>query len=226
MFDGPTRAVNAALEGAGAIIGALIVGFFVLDVKGIGRRNRGYLGLGVVSAMVITVWACGLSWQVTFNRATAKELLKNGTLINYKDSNYAAKGTLYFFYYFGDASYQALAYWIMSALTNDPFTLARYAGFYKAIQSAGSAGSFGMDAVATPYLNEHLASWIMMIVSFPCAFLVIRTIKETNYEDEKMIYVDDVNNIDVEAARAQLESQTHAGEKGSIRSSEGQAEKA
>lgn len=42
----------------------------------------------------------------------------------------------------------------MSSLTNDPFTLARFAGLYKAVQSAGSAGSFGMDAVATPFLNE------------------------------------------------------------------------
>ena len=42
----------------------------------------------------------------------------------------------------------------MSAITNDPFTLARLAGMYKAVQSAGGAGSFGMDAVATPYLNE------------------------------------------------------------------------
>ena len=69
--------------------------------------------------------------------------------------------------YFGDASYQALVYWIMAALTNDPFTLARFAGIYKAVQSAGAAGSFGMDAVATPYLNEHLASWIIMLISFP-----------------------------------------------------------
>ena len=44
----------------------------------------------------------------------------------------------------------------MGAITNDPFKLARYAGFYKALQSAGSAGSFGMDAVATPFLNEHV----------------------------------------------------------------------
>ena len=80
----------------------------------------------------------------------------------------------------------------MSALSNDPFTLARYAGIYKAIQSAGSAGSFGMDAVLTPLLNEHLASWCMMLFSFPLAFLVIRTIKETNYEDEKVVYVEDV----------------------------------
>lgn len=80
----------------------------------------------------------------------------------------------------------------MSALTNDPFTLARFAGIYKALQSAGSAGSFGMDAVLTPLLNEHLASWIMMLFSFPLAFLVIRTIKETNYNDEEVDFVEDV----------------------------------
>jgi len=94
--------------------------------------------------------------------------------------------------FFGDACYQALAYWIMAALTNDPFTLARFAGLYKAVQSAGAAGSFGMDAVETPYLNEHLASWIIMLVSFPLAGLVINTIKETNYDVEHIDYADGV----------------------------------
>ena len=93
--------------------------------------------------------------------------------------------------FFGDACYQGLAYWIMAALTNDSFTLARFAGLYKAVQSAGGAGSFGMDAVGTPYLNEHLASWIMMLASFPLAGIVIRTIKETNYDVEHIDYVGD-----------------------------------
>lgn len=43
--------------------------------------------------------------------------------------------------------YQGLAYYVMSALSNDPFKLARMAGYYKGLQSAGSAVSFGMDAV-------------------------------------------------------------------------------
>ena len=208
-FDGPTRALNATPEGAGAIIGALLIGYGVLDLKYFPRRTRGYLGLAVVTVMVIIVWAVALSWQVTFNRATTRA--PDFKKINYHDSNYKGKGALYFFcelplrvlfrqctdppspaVYFADACYQALAYWIMSAMTNDPFKLARYAGLYKALQSAGSAGSFGMDAVATPFLNEHLASWIMLLVSFPLAYLVLRTIKETNYEDEKVVYVDDV----------------------------------
>ncbi|KAI9061564.1 MFS general substrate transporter [Trametes sanguinea] len=199
-FDGPTRALNATLEGAGAIVGALMIGYFVLDLKYLHRRNRGYLGLAVATVLVIIVWAVALAWQVTFTR----EDVTNGTAnkINYHDSNYKGKGALYFFFYFSDACYQALAYWIMSALTNDPFKLARYAGLYKALQSAGSAGSFGMDAVMTPYLNEHLASWLMLLASFPLAYLVVRTIKETNYEDEAVVYVDDVRREHAEAGAA------------------------
>ncbi|KAI0066655.1 hypothetical protein BV25DRAFT_1912703 [Artomyces pyxidatus] len=147
-FDGPTRAVNATLEAAGAIVGALIFGFLVLDSSYFKRRTRGYLGLAFVIMTTVTVWSCGLAWQVTFTRHTASPKL------HCNEKSYRAKGALYFFYYFGDASYQALAYWIMGAISNDPFTLARYAGFYRAFQSAGAAGSFGMDAVASPYLNE------------------------------------------------------------------------
>jgi len=191
-FDGPTRALNGTLEAAGAIIGAILIGF-TLDVKFLSRRNRGYLGLAIVTTLTIIVWAVGLSWQTTFTRET------KFTHINYKDDNYKGKGAIFFFYYFSDSCFQALAYWIMSALTNDPFRLARYAGFYKAVQSAGSAGSFGMDAVATPFLNEILGSWILTLFAFPLAFLVIRTIKETNYEDEQTVYVDDIKAGEVEA---------------------------
>jgi hypothetical protein len=48
----------------------------------------------------------------------------------------------------------------------------------------------------------------MMLVSFPLAFLVIRSIKETNYEDEKVVYVDDIKHDAAEAgtpAGAELE---------------------
>ena len=57
----------------------------------------------------------------------------------------------------------------MGAISNDPFTLARFTGFYKAIQrSAGGAGSFGMDATSTPFLNELLASLALDDDIFPC----------------------------------------------------------
>lgn len=92
-FDGPTRALNATLEGAGAIVGAIMIGYLVLDIKVLGRRARGYAGLAVVSVIIIIVWAVALSWQVTFDRADAAALPH----INYHDSNYKGKGALYFF---------------------------------------------------------------------------------------------------------------------------------
>lgn len=114
-FDGPTRALNAVLEAAGAIIGALLIGYCVLDVKGVHRRTRGYLGLGLVTGMVIIIWlvlrytqahlllyslfvsrAVGLSWQVTFTRADVGPT-SNFVPISYHDASYKGKGALYFF---------------------------------------------------------------------------------------------------------------------------------
>ena len=90
-FDAPTRAVNGALEGSGAILGALIIGFFVLDGTRFKRRTRGYMGLAFVFVVTTVVWAAGLSWQVSFTRESTV------TKIHYKDANYHAKGALYFF---------------------------------------------------------------------------------------------------------------------------------
>ena len=86
----------------------------------------------------------------------------------------------------------------MSALSNDPFTLARFTGVFKAVQSAGAAGAYGMDAVLTPLINEHLGSWILMLCTFIPTFFVIRTVKETNYEIEDVAYADDVKDHEKE----------------------------
>lgn len=45
----------------------------------------------------------------------------------------------------------------MSAITNEPFKLARMAAYYKGIQSAGAAVSFGMDAVQVRKLRLALS---------------------------------------------------------------------
>lgn len=196
----------------------MIIGFGVLDGLPYRRRTRGLLGLGFVTVITIVVWSCALAWQVKFTRADKIKL-------HYTDSSYHAKGALFFFcafsfpdlipwslrgadergraaVFFGDACYQALAYWIMGAISNDPFTLARFTGFYKAIQSAGAAGSFGMDATSRPFLNELLASWGLMLVSFPLAAIVIWGIKDTSYTEEKTVYVSDVATTQSGAAES------------------------
>ena len=73
-----------------------------------------------------------------------------------------------------------------------------------------------MDAVATPFLNEHLASWIMMLVSFPLAGWVIYHVKETSYADEKTVFVDDIKAANAEAGEGVHQLQQTAEEKVSV----------
>jgi hypothetical protein len=90
-------------------------------------------------------------------------------------------------YGFTDALYQSYLYWLMGAMSNDSNTLARYAGFYKAVQSAGGAISFGIDAVHTSLTVELIICWALVAVSLPLIWLVARQVTNTNMdsEDEK-----------------------------------------
>jgi hypothetical protein len=78
------------LEGAGAIVGALMIGFFVLDGTHFRRRTRGFLGLAFVMILTIVVWSCTLAWQVKFDRTPRSKL-------HYTDKAYHTKGALFFF---------------------------------------------------------------------------------------------------------------------------------
>lgn len=76
-FDGPTRALNGTLSAAGAIVGAVIIGFIVLDGNYGKRRTRGYIGLAVVTSLTIIIWACGLSFQVSLTPCYCLLLLRS-----------------------------------------------------------------------------------------------------------------------------------------------------
>lgn len=177
-FNIRTRSFNNLWYWASQILGAMIFGKF-LDIPSLGRRKRGIVGLLILFVTLMATWVGGLIFQLTFNRNDEK---KNFDL--YEDG-YAGKVILYIVYGFNDAMYQCYAYWIMGALTNDADVLARYTGYYKAIQSAGAAIAWRVDAIETPYLVELLICWILLIVSIPFALLVALSIKETNYETGK-----------------------------------------
>lgn len=175
VFDASTRALGGILSALASIIGAQILGW-VLDIKVLRRRQRAFVGLSMVSITVIAVWSCGIAYQTTFSRTNPIE-----PKINYKDSkNAGIPLALIFFYYIMDAFVQSLAYWTMASLTSDTFTLARFAGFYKAIQSGGAAIAFGVDAVATPYMNEVIVNLVLLLVSLPLTGVVMYGIKEHN----------------------------------------------
>jgi hypothetical protein len=83
-------ALNGTLEGAGAIAGALFIGFFVLDGTRFRRRTRGFFGLAFVTIVTTIVWSCALAWQVKFDRTPRIKL-------HYKEKAYGSKGAIFFF---------------------------------------------------------------------------------------------------------------------------------
>jgi hypothetical protein len=61
----------------------------------------------------------------------------------------------------------------MGSLTNNGRKLAVFAGFYKGIQSAGSAITPAIDSAYTPYMTEFAATWGICAASIVLAFPVV-----------------------------------------------------
>ncbi|KAI8319346.1 hypothetical protein GQ54DRAFT_40747 [Martensiomyces pterosporus] len=64
-----------------------------------------------------------------------------------------------------DALWNNMAYWLLGTITNDASKLARYAGFYKAIQSIGAAVSWQLDAKAVAFKTQLFVNWGLLDVS-------------------------------------------------------------
>lgn len=48
------------------------------------------------------------------------------------------------------------------------------------------------------YLGEHLASWLMLLVSLPLCFWVLMGVRDTNYDVEHITKVEDLSDGAVE----------------------------
>ena len=60
-----------------------------------------------------------------------------------------------------------------------------YTGFFKAFQNAGAASGWKIDASHVPYLHFLIACWVLIFISFPGAYWVAFTTKETSgYSEE------------------------------------------
>lgn len=174
-FDIKTRSLNGVVYWASQIIASIMLGY-LLDYHGLPRRTRGVVGLAVVGLICMGVWAGGVAFQLTFDRSYSNP-------ISWNSPGFGGPFFLYLMYGFTDALYQSYLYWLMGAMSNDSNTLARYAGFYKAVQSAGGAISFGIDAVHTSLLVECIICWVLVAISLPLIYLVARQVTNTNIGD-------------------------------------------
>jgi predicted MFS family arabinose efflux permease len=157
LFTGRARALASLLTGVGSILGSLLFGF-VTDQVSTSRRSRALTGWCLVLGLNCFAWSCGLALQVQFTRQSTT-LQGHPLPWDWTHAPSYAPLLLLCAYYLAESAYQGLAYYIMSTLTSDAHKLARMAGYYKGVQSAGNAISYGMDAVKVFSLFfSHLSS--------------------------------------------------------------------
>jgi hypothetical protein len=73
----------------------------------------------------------------------------------------------------------------MGALSNDVTVLSRYAGFYKCIQSCGTAIAWRISAVGTSFMTELIICFPLLVVSIPGALFLSMRIKDHSDDDQE-----------------------------------------
>ncbi|RKP07601.1 UNC93-like protein [Thamnocephalis sphaerospora] len=176
LFNVRTRGLNNVFYWGAQMVGALLIGKF-LDSPRYNRSTKAVYGLLGMALAFSATWGGGLALQLQYDRNDVK------WDIDFKDSS-RASGPIILFLFYGmfDAILQSWCYWVMGALTNDPSVLARYAGLYKGIQSAGGAISWAIDMAEVSYLTQLIINWGILVAAIPSAYIVARQVKDTSHD--------------------------------------------
>ncbi|KAJ1721783.1 hypothetical protein LPJ53_003736 [Coemansia erecta] len=151
------------------------------------------VSLSVVTVLANIMWGVTLILQKTYTHGLVKGSPTDypGGLIDFSNP-VRAGGPMMLYCFMGavDALWQSLAYWLIGATTNDSQALARYAGFYKGMQSLGAVIAWQLDAHSVPFMTQLVVNWVIMCVAVPPMGYVAYMLKEQPYN------IDAVHNDD------------------------------
>ncbi|KAF2738179.1 MFS general substrate transporter [Polyplosphaeria fusca] len=199
-----TRALNGVVYYLMQIVGAYVFGF-ALDYQGVRRTMRAKIAWGALFVLIMAIWGGGYAFQKTYDRAWSAVLTNHK---DWTDDGFGGPFVLYMFYGFSDAAWQTCVYWYMGALTNNSRKLANFAGFYKGIQSAGSAITWRLDDIGTPYMTMFASTWGLLAGSLLVALPVILWKVEDTVSLEKDLAFTDETADDV-IAKAVVPAHDH-----------------
>ncbi len=182
MFVPRARALASLVTNVGAVLGAIVIGL-LLDMLPGDRRRRTLTVFVILIFGQALMWGSGIAWQRQWERKEHGGP-ENGLQMDWSTGKAPGIFCLLLGYYMVDAAYQGLAYYIMGSITNDSFRLARMTGYYKGVQSAGAAVSYGVDAIHTPYLTEVIVVFAMVMFTFITTFPVIWVTRCSDEEKE------------------------------------------
>ncbi|KAF9930999.1 hypothetical protein FBU30_011004 [Linnemannia zychae] len=201
-FNIRTRSLNSIIFWVAQIVGALVFGH-LLDRLPWKRPKRAMLGLWIVAVLFMATWLGAFMVQVKYQWQRNSF---NTRLIDWgHGSTYSELLVIYTMFGFCDAAFAVYCYWLMGALSNKHDELSRYAGFFKAIQSLGSAVAAPLDLAQTPLFAYLVTNWVLCGISIAAMFLVCRTVTDTTIEDDDD-YDSDIDSYYARSAISQRET--------------------
>jgi len=202
LFNARTRGFNSAMYWGAQMIGAVCIGTF-LDNKSMTRQRRAVVGLIVTCVLNTLQWIWAIAMQFNFEGGNYDRDTKPEILIDIGDfSRFILPFGLFMSMGLCDSMVQTYAYWLMGSLANGPDECARFAGFYKGIQSAGACVAWLMDAYGLTYKVQLITCVVLSLVFVPPTYLVASWVKESSMEadEESVEYAEE----QVEAKEAEL----------------------
>jgi len=172
IFDTRTRALNSFLYYFAQIVGAIIIGP-LLDLPKVRRVVRARGALACLFALTLVIYGGGYAWQKGYTRESVDPKTTGYVPLDWSNSRSSGPMALYFFYGFYDAAWQGCIYWFMGALSNSGRRTTNFVGFYKGIQSAGSAVMWSLDLNNTSFMGEFASNWGLLLGSLVVATPVI-----------------------------------------------------
>lgn len=179
LFTSRTRGLNSSFYWGAQMVGAYVLGSLFLDTPRLGRRQRAIWGLIGCVTLNTLQWGWAFYIQFAWEGGGYDKDRPIEERIDFTDGGrYFLPAALYMYMGVCDSIIQTYAYWIMGAIANSPTILARYAGYYKGIQSLGSAFSWIIDASGVQYRWQGIVCFILATIMVPPTYVVASWITE------------------------------------------------
>ncbi|EXJ79410.1 hypothetical protein A1O3_08912 [Capronia epimyces CBS 606.96] len=160
---------------------------YVLDSKRIAsRRRRGAIGVVIMGTLAIGACIGLYIWLDVVHYAD----IKTSPAVDWQDSHFPGIFVIYILFGAIFAGFQVVVEWILSALTNEPSTLAQFAGMVKGTSSLGMCISFVVAAQKVPTVGQLSLQFSLYVLGIAGLFWVLFFhVKETNYFIEETVIV-------------------------------------
>ena len=131
--------------------------------------------------MVIAI-ATSVTWGLALKVIDEDGIAKSDDVTRDMDyatdsSGFALPFTVFALWGIADVMVQCWCYWILGQISDSASELARYAGIYKATQSAGAAIAWKLNAVGVSAMPQLIVAWVFALIAVGTALPVAPTLE-------------------------------------------------